>query len=118
MAMGRRTARGGPMGIGGTRLPDGARVVTPARSKAMAQQMRAALAPGKPSRMRLAPERLNLEFFREAAAELRKVHWPTREQARNFTALVIALSALVGIILGGMDFVFEKLFELIVQRAA
>jgi preprotein translocase SecE subunit len=115
MAMSRRTQRGGPMGAGGARMPEGARVVTPATSKAAAQQMRAAMTPSRPSRMRLMPERLGIEFFRDAVAELRKVHWPTREQARNFTLLVIAVSAVVGIILGGMDYVFEKIFEFVIQ---
>jgi|ERR671922_527086 preprotein translocase subunit SecE len=115
MAMGKRTQRGGPIGVRGTRLPEGARVVTPSSSKAMAQQLRAAMTPSRPSRMRVVPERLNVDFFREAWAELRKVHWPTWEQARNFTALVIAVSALVGIILGGVDYLFEKAFELVLQ---
>jgi preprotein translocase SecE subunit len=41
------------------------------------------------------------------------VHWPTQEQARNLTAVVIAVSAAVGIILGAMDFVLQRVFELI-----
>jgi preprotein translocase subunit SecE len=72
------------------------------------------MTPARPAaRVRLLPERLNLEFFRDAFAELRKVHWPTQEQARNLTAVVIAVSAAVGIILGAMDFVLQRVFELI-----
>jgi preprotein translocase subunit SecE len=113
MAMSRRTPRGGPTPRG-VRTPDGARVVTPAASSAAAERMRAMMTPsGRPGRVRLLGERLNADFFREAWAELRKVHWPTRVQARNLTAMVITVSFAVGMILGGMDFVFARIFEFV-----
>jgi preprotein translocase subunit SecE len=105
--------RGGPMG--GGKLPEGARLVTPAQSKATAERMRATLTPSRPAGGRMLQERLNLTFFQEAVAELRKVHWPTREQARNLTGLVIGVSLAVGIILGAMDYIFEKVFEFVLR---
>ncbi len=54
-----------------------------------------------------------LTFFKEAVAELRKVTWPKRDEIIKLTAVVIAVSALVGIYLGGLDFVFAKIIEII-----
>jgi preprotein translocase SecE subunit len=45
-------------------------------------------------------------FFREAWQELKKVNWPTPEQARNLTVLVVAISAVVGVFITVFDFVF------------
>jgi preprotein translocase subunit SecE len=106
--------RGGPM-AGGGKLPEGARLVTPAQSKATAERMRSIMTPSRPGSGPMLRERLNLTFFQEAIAELRKVHWPTREQARNLTVLVIAVSLAVGMILGAMDYIFEKVFEFILR---
>ena len=50
-------------------------------------------------------------FLNEAWSELKKVHWPTREQTRTLTMLVIGVSIAVGLLLGGIDLVFEKIFE-------
>jgi len=77
--------------------------------------MRAMMTPNRPSNARLLQERLSLDFFQEAVSELRKVHWPTREQARNLTMLVIAVSLAVGMILGAMDFIFEQIFEFVLR---
>jgi preprotein translocase subunit SecE len=114
MSVSNRGMRGGPSGASG-KLPEGARLVTPAQSKAQAERMRSTMTPNRPSSGRLMQERLNLTFFQEAVAELRKVHWPTREQARNLTLLVIGVSLSVGMILGAMDYIFSKLFELILR---
>lgn len=54
------------------------------------------------------------KFIRETRAELRKVVWPTREQATNLTIIVTSVSVAVGIFLGGVDLIFKKIFELII----
>lgn len=115
MAMSRRAPRGGPVPAAGVRAAEATRVVTPAVTSAAAERARAAMTPKRPGQVRLLQERLNTEFFREALGELRKVHWPTRQQARNFTALVIGISIAVGIILGGMDYIFTKFFEFVLR---
>jgi preprotein translocase SecE subunit len=54
-------------------------------------------------------------FLYEAYYELRyKVTWPTFREARNMTLVVIALSAVVGIILAAADFGLHRLFLLII----
>jgi preprotein translocase SecE subunit len=58
-----------------------------------------------------------VRFVREAYNELRyKVTWPTFQEARNMTLVVIALSAAIGILLGIVDVGLFKLFELISNR--
>ncbi len=56
-------------------------------------------------------------FVLEAYYELRhKVTWPTFEDARNMTFVVIALSAAIGIVLGAADFGLTQLFLLITHK--
>lgn len=50
-------------------------------------------------------------FTRDTMAEIRKVNWPDQETTRNLTILVIAVSAVLGVFLGGIDFVLLKIFE-------
>ena len=54
-------------------------------------------------------------FLYEAYYELRyKVTWPTFREARNMTVVVIALSAVIGILLAGADFGLYRLFLFII----
>ncbi len=112
MAMRGRTMRGGPAGRASTTDADPARVVTSVTSSKAIRQATAAASPTRPGRVRLLTERLNIDFFRDAFAELRKVTWPSREQATNLTVLVIGVSLATGLALGALDYVFEKLFGL------
>jgi preprotein translocase subunit SecE len=50
-------------------------------------------------------------FYRETRAEINKVVWPDRETTMNLTLLVIALSVVLGILLGGIDYVLFEIFE-------
>ena len=52
-------------------------------------------------------------YFTEVASELRKVSWPTREQVRNLTVLVFAISFVVGLYITGLDFIFRTLIGLL-----
>jgi len=55
-----------------------------------------------------------VRFVREAYYELRyKVTWPTFQEARNMTFVVIGLSAAVGLLLGLADLGLFQLFRLI-----
>jgi preprotein translocase subunit SecE len=55
-----------------------------------------------------------IRYFRETRAELRKVTWPTREQAIRLTLIVLAVTTFMAILLGAIDYVFAALFRLIV----
>ena len=48
-------------------------------------------------------------FFGDTVAELKKVTWLTRREAVYLTALVLVFSAVVGAILGGLDYLFSFL---------
>jgi len=53
-------------------------------------------------------------YFDEVWSELRKVSWPTREQVRNLTVLVFAISLVVGIYITILDGVFQLAIDLLV----
>ena len=52
-------------------------------------------------------------YFDEVWSELRKVSWPTREQVRNLTVLVFAISLVVGIYITILDGAFSIAIDLI-----
>ncbi|MFZ5915840.1 MAG: preprotein translocase subunit SecE [Chloroflexota bacterium] len=55
-----------------------------------------------------------VRYFKDTRAELRKVSWPSREEAVNLTVIVVAVTAAMAVFLGTVDFLFTKLFELII----
>ena len=55
-----------------------------------------------------------IRLARETIAELRKVNWPTRQEAMRMTGLVLAVVAVTGAILGLLDFAFSRLFALVI----
>jgi preprotein translocase subunit SecE len=57
-----------------------------------------------------------LQFFRDVKSELFKVVWPSRKDTLRYTALVIAFSVVVAIILGAADYGLLKLFEKLLNR--
>jgi preprotein translocase subunit SecE len=48
--------------------------------------------------------------YRDTVAELKKVNWPDRETTKNLTLVVIAVSIVLGLLLGGIDFVLQNIF--------
>ena len=50
--------------------------------------------------------------YRETAAEIKRINWPDQETTRNLTIVVIGISVVLGILLGGIDFLLLRLFEL------
>ncbi len=52
-------------------------------------------------------------FFQETIGELRKVSWPTRQEAIRLTEIVIIVIFIMAIILGGLDWVYAKFFGVI-----
>ena len=53
------------------------------------------------------------KFLIEVRSELKKVVWPTRQEATNLTALVVGISVAVGFVLGFVDFAFAELFRVL-----
>ena len=52
-------------------------------------------------------------YFDEVWSELKKVSWPTREQVRNLTVLVFAISFVVGLYVTVLDVFFRGLLGLV-----
>ena len=52
-------------------------------------------------------------YFDEVWSELRKVSWPTREQVRNLTVLVFAISFVIGLYITVLDQIFHGLLGLV-----
>ncbi len=51
------------------------------------------------------------DYLRETKIEMKKVNWPTRKEAVKYTLIVIGVSAVVAIFLGGLDFLFTFLIS-------
>lgn len=52
-------------------------------------------------------------WWRETYGELRKVSWPTPQEAWRLTRIVLIVMVAMGALLGILDFVFSKLVALI-----
>lgn len=48
-------------------------------------------------------------YLRETRAELRKVTWPTREEALHLTLIVLGTTVVMSILLGIADFIFGRI---------
>lgn len=55
-------------------------------------------------------------FLREARAELSKVTWPGREQVVRSTILVVALTGVMAVFLGSLDYGFGTLLKTFIAR--
>jgi preprotein translocase subunit SecE len=53
------------------------------------------------------------QLVRETIGELRKVSWPTRQEALNLTRIVLIVIFAMAIFLGALDVVFGRLFALL-----
>lgn len=56
-------------------------------------------------------------FIDEAWSELKKVSWPTRDQVRNLTVLVFAVSVTVGVYITVLDAVFQRVIGFLIESA-
>ncbi len=52
-------------------------------------------------------------WWRETVGELRKVTWPTKEEAIKMTKIVIVVVLATAIFLGVVDFIFSRLVGLL-----
>jgi preprotein translocase subunit SecE len=57
------------------------------------------------------------KWWRETIGELHKVNWPTRKEALRLTWIVLVVMAVMGAVLGLLDFGFTKIIALIVGKA-
>ncbi len=63
----------------------------------------------KPAITRVGP----FQFIRQVVEELKKVTWPTRKETIKLTLIILGVSTVVGIYIGGLDYLFTNLFALV-----
>jgi preprotein translocase subunit SecE len=56
-------------------------------------------------------------YLRETWAELKKVRWPTRQEAQNLTLVVLAVTVVMAAILGLLDAFYSWLFRGLIEGA-
>lgn len=56
-----------------------------------------------------------VKYFQEAKSELKKVKWPSRKSAWNYTLVVIAITGVTAIYLGALDLGFNRVFEWVIE---
>jgi preprotein translocase subunit SecE len=54
---------------------------------------------------------VRIRYISDVWVELRKVTWPAREEAWRLTVTVILITVAVGLLLGGIDFIFSELIK-------
>ena len=67
------------------------------------------MAKAKTSKKKAKPakkENAIIRYLRETRAELRKVHWPTRQEAWNLTKVVLVVTVSMALLLGLLDYLF------------
>ncbi len=57
-----------------------------------------------------------MQYFRETRAELRKVVWPTREEAINLTVVVVVTIVAMSAFFGVIDYLLTGLFRFLLAR--
>ncbi len=57
-----------------------------------------------------------LGYLSEVKLELTKVTWPKRNEIVRLTLIVLAISAIVGLFSGGLDFIFTKMLSVFVVK--
>lgn len=57
-----------------------------------------------------------VQFIREVITELKKVSWPTREETIKLTGLVIVISVIVGLFIGGLDIALIQISAVVFNR--
>lgn len=57
-----------------------------------------------------------INYFKEAVQEIKKITWPTKKETTTYTILVLGVSVAIAAFLGGLDWVFTKGLELLINN--
>ncbi|MDD6793873.1 MAG: preprotein translocase subunit SecE [Clostridiaceae bacterium] len=55
------------------------------------------------------------KFFREFKAEIKRITWPSRTETKKALIAVSVVVILYVILVGGLDYIFQNLFEAILK---
>ena len=56
------------------------------------------------------PTKINT-FLKEVKFEIKKVNWPTQKETVRDTLIVLLVSIVVAVFLGGIDFIFTRILD-------
>ena len=76
------------------------------------------MAKAKSAKKKVKQENAVVRYLRETRAELRKVHWPTRQEAWNLTQVVLAVTVSMALLLGLLDYLFAQELRGIIDGSA
>lgn len=54
------------------------------------------------------------KYFTEVTTELKQTTWPSKDNTKNMTLLVVLVAALLAIYLGGIDFLLQKIMGVLI----
>ncbi len=54
-------------------------------------------------------------FFREVKAEIKKITWPSKDETKKALIAVLVFTLIYIVLVGGFDFIFKSLFEMILK---
>lgn len=55
-----------------------------------------------------------ISYIQEVISETKNVKWPTRKQVINYTLVVVVVSIILALYVGGLDALFAKLLSKII----
>ena len=76
------------------------------------------MAKGKSAKKAKPKENAIVRYLRETRAELRKVHWPTLEEAWSLTKVVMVVTVSMALFLGLLDYLFALALQGIIGGSA
>lgn len=53
------------------------------------------------------------KFFREVKAEVKRITWPSKQELKKAFLAVLVFALIYVVLVGGLDFIFKNLFDLI-----
>ena len=56
-----------------------------------------------------------LSFFKEVKIEVKKITWPSKDETKKAFVAIVAFTLMYTILVGGLDFIFKSLFEMILK---
>jgi len=56
-----------------------------------------------------------VRYYRETVGELKKVVWPTRQEAVQLTTIVLIVIVVMATVLGSFDYLFTELFRWLIN---
>lgn len=56
-----------------------------------------------------------ISFFREVKIELKRITWPSKDETKKAFIAVIVFTLIYTILVGGLDSIFQSLFNMILK---